>query len=90
LKSRRVVYSGGVFPADFSIGLSFGQSYPLKKGIEAVFLISFFYKGEREREREREREFEFTSCFRLNCRIRARFPVIGNMLAFLGDGGKGF
>ena len=53
-------------------------------------MISFFYKGEREREREREREFEFTSCFRLNCRIRARFPVIGNMLAFLGDGGKGF
>jgi len=32
-----------------------GQSYPLKKGMRAVFLTSFFYI-----KREREREFEFT------------------------------
>jgi len=43
---------------------SFGQIYPLKKGVgeKCVILKSFFYK-KREREREREREkFEFTCC----------------------------
>jgi len=40
------------------MALSFGQTYPLEKGVgeKDVSLISFFYI----REREREREFEFT------------------------------
>jgi hypothetical protein len=39
--------------------ISFGQTSPLKKGVEGVFAILFYYK----RERERERESEFTQGF---------------------------
>jgi hypothetical protein len=34
--------------------LSFGQTSPLKKGVEGLFAIFFYYKRERERERERD------------------------------------
>jgi len=37
--------------------ISFGQTYPLKKGVWVNLKSFFYYKRERERERERESEF---------------------------------
>jgi hypothetical protein len=65
----------------WNIVFSFGQTYPLKKGIGGKRQIFFFYIRERERERERESEFTQEN----GCNILSIMWII---LAWIGGRGQ--